>query len=146
MKRAFVAIAVALALGTTPAAADDGSSAPLDPPTQNWQQPASSVTTDPQTLVEQSGDSGAMTVVYAVQDGDSLRIETEPARSPDAAADVIEDVQAEADVLAVEVDAPRRLTGSPMAPLPSADPVARNSGVWTISQPRRHGHRPPAQV
>ncbi len=122
VKRAFVAIAVALALGTTPAAADDGSSAPLAPATQDWQQPAPSVTTDPQTLVEKSGDSGAMTVVYAVQDGDSLRIETEPARSPDAAADVIEDVQAEPDVLAVEVDAPRRLTGAPMAPLPSADP------------------------
>lgn len=75
-----------------------------------------------QTLIEESGDAGAMTVVYAVQDGDGLRIETESVRSEDAAADVIADVQDEPDVLAVEVDAPRQLTGLPLAPPLSADP------------------------
>ncbi len=117
-------MAVALALGVSPAAADDASSAPVDTPlpAQDWQQPAPSVTADPQDLVEASGDSGAMTVVYAVQDGDGLRIETESARSAQSAADVIAEVQDAPDVLAVEVDAPRQLTGMPLAPIPSADP------------------------
>lgn len=114
---------IALALGITPAAADDAGHAPgqTPAPAPQWQEPAASVTTDPQTLVEESGDAGAMTVVYAIQDGDDLRIETESVRSADAAADLIAEVQDEPDVLAVEVDAPRQLTGLPMAPL-STDP------------------------
>jgi len=123
VKRACVVVAVVLALGITPAAADDAVPTPAEPPrAQEWQEPAPSVMTSPQTLIEESGDAGAMTVVYAVQDGDGLRIETESVRSEDAAADVIADVQDEPDVLAVEVDAPRQLTGLPLAPPLSADP------------------------
>ena len=123
MKRAFVAIAVALALGTAPVVADDDTGTPAPAPVaQAWEVPAATVLADPDTVVAQSRDSGAMTVVYAVQDGESLRIETEPAQSAADAADTIADIQAQPDVVAVDVDTTRRLTGLPTAAQVAADP------------------------
>ncbi|HQR80680.1 MAG TPA: S8 family serine peptidase [Actinomycetota bacterium] len=149
MKRVLVAIALALALGVTPAAADDPAAAPspLGPadapvagtapvpavPTsaEDWTQPAPTVTADPQAVVEKSGDSGSMTVVYAVQDGDSLRIETQEAGTRSEAADTIADIQAAPDVVAVEVDTTRHLTALPSATLAS-DPGRREQ--WALDQ------------
>jgi len=140
-----VALCVALALGTTPAVADDVVVPPADPApvTDQWTRPAPSVSTDPQQLVEESGDTGAMTVVYAVQDGDSLRIETQQAPSAGAAEQTIADVQADPAVVAVEVDtATRRLTGMPHRALTGADPARgeqwaldtlRAETAWTSS-------------
>ena len=122
MKRAFVAIAVALALGTAPVAADAVGTPAPEPVAHAWEQPAATVLADPDTVVAQSGDSGAMTVVYAVQDGDSLRIETEPARSAADAATRIAEIQAQPDVVAVDVDTTRRLTGLPTAARLTSDP------------------------
>ncbi len=121
-----VALSVALALGTTPVAAEDVvvPSAEPTPVSVQWTEPAPTVSTDPQHLVEESGDSGAMTVVYAVQDGDSLRIETQRAPSESAAAQTIAEVQADPAVVAVEVDAAtHRLTGMPPRALTGADPA-----------------------
>ncbi len=131
MKRALVAIAVALALGSAPVAADDDAGTPTPAPAaQAWEEPSATVLADPDTVVAQSGDSGAMTVVYAVQDGDSLRIETEPARSAADAAQTIADIQAQPDVVAVDVDTTRRLTGLPTAGSLAADP--RREDQWAL--------------
>jgi subtilisin family serine protease len=114
VRRAIVAISVVLSLGVMPAAADDSVAPPADP---QWAQPAASVSQDAASLVEQAGDSGAMTIVYAVQDGDSLVIETEQVPTPAQAEQTIADVQQQSDVVAVDVDAPRRLTSLPGKPL-----------------------------
>jgi subtilisin family serine protease len=76
---------------------------------------------DPQDLIEQSGASGPVTVVYALQDGDGLRVETTRAATPESAEDTIGVVQRRRDVLAVDVDAPRSLS-SLGALVPSNDP------------------------
>ncbi len=119
VRRAVVAISVALSLGVVPAAADD---AITPAPPQQWAQPAASVTADPDQLIEKADGSGPMTVVYAVQEGDTLRIETQPVASEAAAEDAITEVQQQADVVAVDVDSPRRLTSLP------AQPVATDPG------------------
>lgn len=162
VKRVLVALALALSLGTTPATADGGVIAPRPPdatggpaggapaltalpetaPAEGWTEPAATVTADPQEVVAQSGDSGAMTVVYAVQDGDSLRIETQPADSRRDAADTIADIQAAPDVVAVEVDTTRQLTALPSAGQLASDPgrsqqwaldVLQAESAWTES-------------
>jgi subtilisin family serine protease len=112
-----------LMMGAMPARADDGTSVPPRTPSQEpWAKPAASVVADPQDLVEQSGDTGAVTIVYAVQDGDELRIETQRVTTPERAEAAIDDVQRQDDVLAVDVDAPRTLTAE---------------GVVTANDPRR---------
>lgn len=113
-----------LMLGAMPARADGPTSAPPTAPVaqEQWTQPAASVVADPQDLVEESGGTGAVTVVYAVQDGDELRIETQRVGSPERAEAAIDDVQQQDDVLAVDVDAPRTLTAE---------------GSETTSDPRR---------
>lgn len=130
MKRGFVALVVAVALGASPAAADPGTVGAQPPaPTddQDWTEPTASVATDPADLVEDSGDSGAMTVVYAVKDGDSLSIETQRARSATDAASTIAEIQTEPDVLAVDVDTTRYLTGMPYKT--SRDPASLRSAA-----------------
>ncbi len=134
VKRAFVSIVVALAMGVTPAAADDSSMAPADspspstatpvlsPPDPSWQEPAESVIADPEDVVEESGDTGAMTVVYAVQDGDSLEIVTDRASSTADAVETVAEVQGQPDVVAVDVDTDRQLTGMPTVIPPGVDP------------------------
>ncbi len=99
-----------LSLGVVPAAADDAVA-----PDPQWARPATSVTQSPQDLVEQAPSSGPLTVVYAVQDGDSLRVQTQTASNPTAAEQTVADVQQQPDVVAVDVDVPRRLTSLPGA-------------------------------
>lgn len=126
MKWVIVATIVALAAGMAPATADESVAGPTQTPVADqpdWSSPAGTVTTEPEELVDRSGDTGSMTVVYAVQDGDSLRIETAPAASPGDAATAIADIQSRPDVLAVEVDTPRQLTGRPKAAKLAADPA-----------------------
>ncbi len=106
MRRAIVAISVALSLGAAPAAADDSGT-----PAADWAQPAATVAQNPSALVAKSGDSGEMTVVYAVQDDDQLQVRTAVAPSADAAEQTIADIQEQPDVVAVDVDVPRRLDG-----------------------------------
>ncbi len=127
-----------MAVGITPAAADDRVATPPGPGVEQpaapaadpaWTQPAASVVADPEQIVEKSGDTGAMTVVYAVQDGDSLRIETQPARSAADAAQTVAEVQQQPDLVAVEVDVPRQLTSLPSARL-AADPG--RSQQWAL--------------
>jgi subtilisin family serine protease len=132
--RALVAIVVALTLGVTPAVADDSAVTPADsppagtsipvpaPPDPAWQEPAESVITDPEDLVADSGDTGAMTVVYAVQDGDSLDIVTDRAKSSADAVETVAEVQGQPDVVAVDVDTDRQLTGMPSVVPPGVDP------------------------
>lgn len=109
----MVAIAVALSLGVAPAVADD-TVLPAEPPAPPaWTRPAASVDQDPAALVAASGDTGAMTVVYAVQEGDALQVRTAPAPSTAAAEVTIAAIQDRPDVVAVGVDVPRRLTGLP---------------------------------
>lgn len=111
VRRAIVAISVVLSLGVVPAAADD-SVAPAEQP-QAWESPAASVTTDAQRLVDAAGDTGPATVVYAVQDGNELRIETQPTTTTSDTVDTITDIQQQPDVVAVDVDVTRQLTGMP---------------------------------
>jgi subtilisin family serine protease len=122
VKRAFVAIFLALALGATPVAADDAvvpvAAAPTDQPpvtdqSNAWQEPAATVSADPVEVVERSGETGEMTVVYAVQDGDSLRVVSDNATSTSDAIATVDQVQDRPDVVAVEVDTTRQLTGLP---------------------------------
>ena len=108
-----------LSLGVVPAAADD---AILPAPGDLWAQPAASVTEDPAALIDQAGESGAMTVVYAVQEGQSLQVETRQVPNTAAAEQTITALQQNPEVLAVDVDAPRRLTSL------SALPVATDPG------------------
>lgn len=149
MKRVFVAVFLAWAMGVTPGAADDAvvptSTPSTDQPSATsgpstaWQEPAATVTADPADVVEQSGETGEMTVVYAVQDGDSLRVVSDTATSTSDAIATVDQVQDRPDVVAVEVDTTRRLTGLPAsqsrpgvtstirresraAAIPSADP------------------------
>ena len=109
-----------------PAAADDSGTPEATP---QWALPAASVAADPATLIEQANEAGSMTITYAVQEGDTLRIETEQVASPTAAEQTIADVQQQPDVIAVEVDEPRRLTGLPRMPV-VADPG--RSDQWAL--------------
>ncbi len=133
MRREIIAIAgaaaVALSMGVAPVAAEDSGTPATPTPgpapvaaAADWTEPAATVEQDPASLVEASGDSGTMTVVYAVQDGDDLQVRTVPAASQSAAERTIAAVQDRPDVLAVDVDAPRRLTGLP-AVTPATDPA-----------------------
>ena len=105
------------------------------------------MTADPADVVEQSGETGEMTVVYAVQDGDSLRVVSDTATSTSDAIATVDRVQDRPDVVAVEVDTTRRLTGLPAsqnqarvtstirresraAAIPSADPS--RSQQWAL--------------
>lgn len=116
-------------------------------PSTAWQEPAATVTADPADVVEQSGETGEMTVVYAVQDGDSLRVVSDTATSTSDAIATVDQVQDRPDVVAVEVDTTRRLTGLPAsqsrpgvtstirresraAAIPSADPS--RSQQWAL--------------
>jgi subtilisin family serine protease len=157
VKRVFVAVFLALAMGVTPVAADDAvvptSTPSTDQPSATsgpstaWQEPAATVTADPADVVEQSGETGEMTVVYAVQDGDSLRVVSDTATSTSDAIATVDQVQDRPDVVAVEVDTTRRLTGLPAsqsrpgvtstirresraAAIPSADPS--RSQQWAL--------------
>ena len=157
MKRVFVAVFLAWAMGVTPGAADDAvvptSTPSTDQPSATsgpstaWQEPAATVTADPADVVEQSGETGEMTVVYAVQDGDSLRVVSDTATSTSDAIATVDQVQDRPDVVAVEVDTTRRLTGLPAsqsrpgvtstirresraAAIPSADPS--RSQQWAL--------------
>lgn len=143
--------------GVTPGAADDAvvptSTPSTDQPSATsgpstaWQEPAATVTADPADVVEQSGETGEMTVVYAVQDGDSLRVVSDTATSTSDAIATVDQVQDRPDVVAVEVDTTRRLTGLPAsqsrpgvtstirresraAAIPSADPS--RSQQWAL--------------
>lgn len=119
---------VALTLGVAPVAADTNVPADVPPATvspadgslpdrsdQGWEEPAATVAADPVDVVAQSEDSGAMTVVYAEQTGDSLRVVTEQAESPQDAVARVAQVQGQPAVVAVDVDSPRRLSGFPVA-------------------------------
>ncbi len=144
-------------MGVTPGAADDAvvptSTPSTDQPSATsgpstaWQEPAATVTADPADVVEQSGETGEMTVVYAVQDGDSLRVVSDTATSTSDAIATVDQVQDRPDVVAVEVDTTRRLTGLPAsqsrpgvtstirresraAAIPSADPS--RSQQWAL--------------
>lgn len=144
-------------MGVTPVAADDAvvptSTPSTDQPSATsgpstaWQEPAATVTADPADVVEQSGETGEMTVVYAVQDGDSLRVVSDTATSTSDAIATVDQVQDRPDVVAVEVDTTRRLTGLPAsqsrpgvtstirresraAAIPSADPS--RSQQWAL--------------
>jgi len=157
VKRVFVAALLAWAMGVTPGAADDAvvptSTPSTDQPSATsgpstaWQEPAATVTADPADVVEQSGETGEMTVVYAVQDGDSLRVVSDTATSTSDAIATVDQVQDRPDVVAVEVDTTRRLTGLPAsqsrpgvtstirresraAAIPSADPS--RSQQWAL--------------
>jgi len=157
VKRVFVAVFLAWAMGVTPGAADDAvvptSTPSTDQPSATsgpstaWQEPAATVTADPADVVEQSGETGEMTVVYAVQDGDSLRVVSDTATSTSDAIATVDQVQDRPDVVAVEVDTTRRLTGLPAsqsrpgvtstirresraAAIPSADPS--RSQQWAL--------------
>lgn len=157
MKRVFVAVFLAWAMGVPPGAADDAvvptSTPSTDQPSATsgpstaWQEPAATVTADPADVVEQSGETGEMTVVYAVQDGDSLRVVSDTATSTSDAIATVDQVQDRPDVVAVEVDTTRRLTGLPAsqsrpgvtstirresraAAIPSADPS--RSQQWAL--------------
>ena len=126
VRRAIVAISVVLSLGAVPAAADDSGTPEVTP---QWAQPAASVAADPATLIELADETGSMTITYAVQEGDTLRIETEQVASPAAAEQTIAEVQQQPDVIAVEVDEPRRLTGLQAMPV-VADPG--RSDQWAL--------------
>lgn len=109
MRRTLVAILVALSVGVAPVAADD--SGVPSAPDAAWAQPAATVDTAPAVIVESSGESGGMSVVYAVQDGEALRVDTVSATDAADARRTIADIQATSDVIAVDVDVPRRVTG-----------------------------------
>lgn len=69
MKWVIVATIVALAAGMAPATADESVAGPTQTPVADqpdWSSPAGTVTTEPEELVDRSGDTGSMTVVYAV--------------------------------------------------------------------------------
>lgn len=114
MRRAIVAISVALSLGAAPGAADDSVA-----PAADWAQPAASVAQDPAALVAKAGDTGDMTVVYAVQEDDQLQVRTAAAPSAEAAETTIAAIQEQPDVVAVDVDVPRRLDSLTTAALAS---------------------------
>lgn len=107
------AVAAALMVGVVPSSPGAAAEVaePENPPA--WTQPAASTSADPQAIVEQSGDSGPMTVVSAVQDGAVLRIETEPVASTAQAVTAIAEAQDNPDLVAVDVDSVHRLTGLP---------------------------------
>jgi subtilisin family serine protease len=132
VKRILVAMTIALALGATPVVADDNAPLPVahdvSADTQDWQQPAATVDAEPADIVARSADRGEMTVVYAVQSGESLHVVTERVDSAQEAIAAVEQVQDDPQVLAVDVDSPRRLTGRPPAGR-SPEIRARTAGV-----------------
>lgn len=109
-----------LSLGVVPAAADDAIEPALSNP-QQWATPAATVSEDPAVLIDTAGESGAMTVVYAVQDGPDLQIQTEQVADEKAAEGAIAEIQQKPGVVAVDVDAPRRLTSLASMPV-ATDP------------------------
>lgn len=116
------------ALAAVSTAATPSFAAPAGPDDRDpaWSRPAASVSADAQTLVRSSGESADMSIVYAVEDGGKLRIESVDVADPAEATRAVEQVQALPDVVAVDIDTTHRLAdvvvGEPVREVPPKDP------------------------